>query len=381
MVVLANPGFGLYVHWPYCQSKCPYCDFNSHVTGSVDHDRWKSAFLAELARFGQETPGRQIDSIFFGGGTPSLMDPDVVAAIIDLAQQQWTFSNNIEITLEANPTSIELGKFVGFRTAGVNRVSVGIQALDDPSLKRLGRLHSSKEAVQAFDIAGKVFDRSSFDLIYARQDQSAKAWESELRQAIDMAGEHLSLYQLTIEPGTAFGARHLSGGLQGLPDEELQADMFELTNDICADAGLPAYEISNHARPGGESRHNLIYWRGGDWFGLGPGAHGRLTLGGNRYQTVAPSAPVAWLEAVENKSPRRDARERLSSAEVVQEYILMSLRIAEGANLQRINDHGHRISYQSLIDLGMVAVENGHLKLAPAGRPLLNAVLREIAIE
>ena len=288
-------GFGLYLHWPFCAAKCPYCDFNSHVAASIDQDRWAAAYLAEIGRLADETPGRVLNSIYFGGGTPSLMRADVVAAILNRAADRWTLANDVEITLEANPGSVEADRFAGYAAAGVNRVSLGVQALNDDDLRRLGRIHSADEALRALDVARATFGRVSFDLIYARQDQTLPDWQAELARALAMGPDHLSLYQLTIEPGTAFYARHQAGGLRGLPDEDLGADLYALTQEMTAAAGLPAYEVSNHAGPGGESRHNLIYWRAGDWGGLGPGAHGRLTLGGSRWATEAPLAPGAWL--------------------------------------------------------------------------------------
>jgi putative oxygen-independent coproporphyrinogen III oxidase len=290
--------FGLYVHWPFCQAKCPYCDFNSHVSSGIDHQKWSSAYISEIKRVSAETGPRILRSVFFGGGTPSLMEPATVAAILDAARAAWTCANDIEITLEANPTSIEASRFQAFRDAGINRVSVGIQALNDTDLKRLGRLHTAAEARVAFDVARSTFSRVSFDLIYARQEQTPDQWRRELREALDMAADHLSLYQLTIEPGTAFADRFAKGSLRGLPSEDAAADMFDITQEMCADVGLHAYEISNHARPGAESRHNLIYWRGGDWAGIGPGAHGRLTLNGRRWSTETELAPALWLERV-----------------------------------------------------------------------------------
>lgn len=294
-----NGGFGLYLHWPFCQSKCPYCDFNSHVAATIDQGRWQRAYLSEIRRLGAETEGRVLNSVFFGGGTPSLMEPDLVAAILETVRATWPLANDLEVTLEANPGSVEAGRFRGYRAAGVNRISMGIQALNDADLRKLGRLHTVAEARAAFDVARTTFDRVSFDLIYARQDQPLEHWRSELTEALTMAADHLSMYQLTVEDGTAFGDRFKRGKLRGLPEEELSADMYALTQDLCEAAGLPAYEVSNHARPGAESRHNLIYWRGGDYAGVGPGAHGRLTFPTGRWATEAPRAPAAWLERVE----------------------------------------------------------------------------------
>ena len=373
-------GFGLYVHWPFCQAKCPYCDFNSHVSAEVDQARWRRAYLTEIARLAAETSGRVLNSVFFGGGTPSLMDPDLVAAILDAARGAWVPANDMEVTLEANPTSVEAGRFAGYRDAGVNRLSMGIQALCDRDLRRLGRLHSVAEAQAAFDIARANFDRVSFDLIYARQDQSRTAWRAELVQALAMAADHLSLYQLTIEPGTAFGRLAEAGRLPGLPGEDLAADMYEDTQELCAAAGLPAYEVSNHARPGAASRHNLIYWRAGDYAGIGPGAHGRLTLAGMRWATETPLAPSAWLDAVETRGNGETPRQRLGPQDRAAEYLMMALRLAEGADLSRwgVLSDGKDLSHiiKELEDLDMIRQEAGHLRLTPRGRPVLNAVLR-----
>lgn len=375
-------GFALYVHWPFCASKCPYCDFNSHVAQHIDQRAWLAAYRKELARVSTETEGRVLQSIFFGGGTPSLMDPDVVEGVIDAARAGWRFANDIEITLEANPGSVERGRFRGYADAGVNRVSMGVQALNDEDLRRLGRLHSVAEARAAFDVARSCFDRVSFDLIYARQDQSREAWAAELREALSMAVDHLSLYQLTIEDGTAFGARAAAGKLRGLPSDDLSADMYLETQDICSSAGMPAYEISNHAAPGSESRHNLVYWRQGDWVGIGPGAHGRLTLNGERYATEAPRAPGAWLSAVEN-GPGELPRERIPLSEQATEYLLMSLRLAEGMDLARFERlAGRPIDADITTDLkrmGLVDAAGGRLFATAGGRPVLNAILRELA--
>ncbi len=284
-------GFGLYIHWPFCQAKCPYCDFNSHVAREIDQSRWLRAYLSEIDRYGEMLSGRVLNSVFFGGGTPSLMNPDVVAAILERVRRTWPTANDLEVTLEANPGSVEAGKFRAFSQGGVSRISMGVQALNDRDLKRLGRIHSVAEARQAFDIARETFDRVSFDLIYARQDQTLDDWHSELGEALSMAIDHLSLYQLTIEQGTAFGDRYAAGRLRGLPEDDLAADMYQATQDICNAAGLGAYEVSNHARPGSESRHNMIYWRYGDYAGIGPGAHGRITRNGQRFATEAFSSP------------------------------------------------------------------------------------------
>ncbi|OYX44638.1 MAG: coproporphyrinogen III oxidase [Rhodobacterales bacterium 32-67-9] len=375
-------GFGLYLHWPFCASKCPYCDFNSHVAAEIDQTRWRRAYLAEIERVGAETQGRILNTVFFGGGTPSLMDPDLVAAIIEQIRATWPMANDAEITLEANPGSVEAGRFEGYAEAGVNRVSMGIQALNDSDLRRLGRLHSVAEARAAFDIARNAFDRVSFDLIYARQDQTLTSWEAELREALSMAVDHLSLYQLTIEDGTAFGARQAAGGLKGLPEDDLAADMYLKTNEILSDFGMPAYEVSNHAREGAESRHNLIYWRYGDYAGIGPGAHGRLTLGGARVATEAPRAPSLWLQQVETSGHGEAPRETLTSADQANEYLLMCLRLAEGLDMARYATLAGRplseAAVSGLEEIGVVQRRGSRLAATREGRAVLNAVIREL---
>ncbi len=378
MLRLTQPGFGIYVHWPFCQAKCPYCDFNSHVAARVDQSRWRAAFASEIARHGRLMPGRVVRSIFFGGGTPSLMEPETVAATIDAIRAAWPMGNDVEITLEANPTSVEAGRFRGYRDAGVNRVSMGIQALNDADLARLGRLHSVAEARAAFDVARATFERVSFDLIYARQDQDPAAWRAELAEALAMAADHLSLYQLTIEPGTAFGERFARGGLRGLPDEDRGADLYEITQHMTAAAGLPAYEVSNHARPGAESRHNLVYWSGGTYAGIGPGAHGRLEIDGRRIATEAVSAPGDWLARV-TRGEAPDTQETLTARDVATERVMMGLRIADGVPWDALDAlPGIRAAAARLVDLGLVAPDEDRLRVTAAGRPLLNAVLREL---
>ncbi|MFN3276516.1 MAG: radical SAM family heme chaperone HemW [Paracoccus sp. (in: a-proteobacteria)] len=376
-------GFGLYVHWPFCAAKCPYCDFNSHVVARVDQKRWATALSAEIARLAAETPGRHLGSIFFGGGTPSLMEPDTVDAVITAARAGWGFTNDIEISLEANPTSVEKGRFQGFADAGVNRLSMGIQALNDADLRRLGRMHSVTEARAAFDVARDVFGRISFDLIYARQGQQRDAWRNELREALAMAADHLSLYQLTIEPGTAFGARADAGLLRDLPDDDLSADMYFDTQEICEAAGMGCYEISNHARSGAESRHNLVYWRQGDWAAVGPGAHGRLTLPTGRTATEAHRAPGAWLDAVEGQGTGELPREFIPPDEQATEYLLMGMRLTEGLDTGRYaalaGEPLDAAAIASLESLGMVRHEGDRLRATAAGRPVLNAILRELA--
>jgi oxygen-independent coproporphyrinogen-3 oxidase len=367
-------GFGLYVHWPYCQSKCPYCDFNSHVASGIDHAAFTRAYEGEIARISALTGPRRLDSIFFGGGTPSLMRPETVGAVIAAAQRAWSFANSVEITLEANPTSVEAAAFDGFRAAGVNRVSLGLQALVDDDLRALGRLHTVDEALRALDTAMTRFDRVSFDLIYARQGQSLAAWQAELSRALALGTSHLSLYQLTIEDGTAFGDRARRGLLRGLPDEDLAADLYALTQEMTEAAGLPAYEVSNHARPGEECRHNLIYWRAGDWAGVGPGAHGRLTLPGGRIATEAARAPLIWLAAP------GDTETPLTATEAAEEYLMMALRLGEGADLARFRALGGP-ALAGLADLrsdGLVTLDGNRLTATPAGRLVLNSLIRAL---
>lgn len=380
-----DPGFGVYVHWPFCAAKCPYCDFNSHVRHvPPDQDRYVAAFARELATAARRTPGRTVSSIFLGGGTPSLMEPAIVGAILDAIARLWTLAPDCEVTLEANPTSVEAERFRGFRAAGVNRVSLGVQALDDADLRSLGRMHSAEEALRAVDIARRHFQRTSFDLIYARPGQTPEGWEAELRRAIAEAAEHLSLYQLTIEPGTPFEALHRAGKL-AMPDAETGRLLYDLTQEVCAGAGLPAYEISNHARPGAECRHNLIYWRSGDFVGAGPGAHGRLTLGNGRVATSTERHPETWLALVEQQGSGIVAEEHLVQRENADEFLVMGLRLAEGIDLSR---------YEALagapLDPGRIAfleaeglvqrLGPGRLRVTALGFPVLNAVVADLAL-
>lgn len=375
-------GFGLYLHWPFCASKCPYCDFNSHVATEIDQDRWNRAYLSEIDRLGLQTQGRVLNTVFFGGGTPSLMDPKLVNAILDRIRSTWRLANDLEITLEANPGSVEAGRFRGYSEAGVNRISMGVQALNDADLRRLGRLHTVAEARSAFDVARSVFDRVNFDLIYARQDQTLTAWKAELAEALAMAIDHFSLYQLTIEDGTAFGARHAAGRLRGLPEDDLSADMYLITQEICESAGLPAYEVSNHARPGFESRHNLIYWRAGDYAGIGPGAHGRLTLDGRRLATDTPKSPLGWLEQVEKTGNGESLRDQVGPHDQAIEYLMMGLRLREGLDMDRYASLGGTAlnpeTLAQLHDIGMTETEGLRLRATRNGRAVLNAVIREL---
>lgn len=374
-------GFGLYVHWPFCAAKCPYCDFNSHVTQVIDHARWRDAYLREIETYAKLVPDRVLTSVFFGGGTPSLMEPETVADVIAAARAAWPVANDLEVTLEANPTSVEAGRFVRYANAGVNRLSLGVQALNDTDLRRLGRRHSVKEALQAYEIAKRYFGRTSFDLIYARQDQTLAAWQDELHRALDLAVDHLSLYQLSIESGTAFGDRYAAGNLRGLPEEDLAADMYAVTQEVCEAAGLEAYEVSNHAKPGAESRHNLIYWRYGDYAGIGPGAHGRLTIGGQRHATEAWRTPGKWLGSVARDSGE-SLREPLGRTDQATEYLLMGLRLRDGIDMARYERLAgvpldtERLDY--LEEIGMLSITGERLRATRSGRAVLNAVLREL---
>ena len=374
-------GFGIYLHWPFCQAKCPYCDFNSHVSREIDQNRWLRAYLAEIDRYAAEVPDRVLRSIFFGGGTPSLMEPDVVGAILERIARHWPQANDLEVTLEANPGSVEAGRFRAFRDAGVSRVSMGIQALNDRDLQRLGRIHTVNEALKAFDVARDCFERVSFDLIYARQDQDPDEWRTELKQALSLAIDHISLYQLTIEDGTAFGDRYSLGKLRGLPDDDDAAKMYEITQDITESAGFETYEVSNHARPGAESRHNTLYWKYGDYIGIGPGAHGRVTLNHQRYATEAVRMPDGWLLAAEGGNGDK-IRDGLIKDDQATEFLLMGLRLVEGVDLERFRAlAGHDVSPSTiaeLTDLGMVEVSQSTIRVTPRGRMVLNAVIESL---
>lgn len=331
---------------------------------------------------GAETQGRVLRSVFFGGGTPSLMLPETVAGILDVVRATWVLANDCEVTLEANPGSVEAGRFAGYAEAGVNRISMGFQSLEDRSLRLLGRMHTAEEALRALDIARNVFERVSFDLIYARQDQTVAQWETELGRALSFGTEHLSLYQLTIEEGTPFAKRFALGQLRGLPQEDAAADMYAVTQAMCEAAGLPAYEVSNHARPGAESRHNMIYWTAGDYVGVGPGAHGRLTLGSERFATESPRQPAAWLTAVERGSGEAP-RERLGREDQATEYLIMGLRTSAGLSMSRLARlSGQEIApgaLDNLQDMGLVSLQDDVLCTTPHGRLLLNGIIREIA--
>ncbi len=378
---MTDTPLALYIHWPFCVSKCPYCDFNSHVRDQVDQERWRAALLADLAHEAGELPGRRLGSIFFGGGTPSLMPPATVAALIEAATAHWPAENDIEITLEANPSSVEAARYADLAAAGVNRVSLGLQALDNDALAFLGRAHDVSEGLAALDTAQAAFDRVSFDLIYARPGQSLLAWEAELARALGFGTEHLSLYQLTIEPGTRFATLAAKGDLV-IPDDDAAADLFEATRAMTVAAGLPPYEVSNHARQGAESRHNLTYWRYRDYAGVGPGAHGR------RYglATVRRKKPENWLAAVDRNGHGIELSEALDPHQRTSEALVMGLRLAEGVDLARIARLG-ATTPDALLDLraverlaeeGLIVRDGDRLAVTSAGMPVLEAILRTI---
>jgi len=372
----------IYIHWPYCESKCPYCDFNSYAKRTITEDQFLASVNRELDHYAARTFGRAISTIFFGGGTPSLMPPATVTAILDRVSARWPVHEDCEITLEANPSSVEAGRFAGYRSAGVNRVSLGVQSLRDEDLRFLGRLHSAAEARRAIEIANATFERVSFDLIYARQGQSAADWRQELKEALALARGHLSLYQLTIEPGTAFFDLEARGKLR-IPESGDAADLYELTQEMCEAAGLAAYEISNHARPGEESRHNLVYWRYGDYLGIGPGAHGRLTLDGGKIATSAFRSPQAWRDAVERIGHGVEESTQLTPREQAEEMLLMGFRLSEGLSLSKIetetnltlNDCDLRQSQA----FPFLRDDAGRIAVSKEGRLLLNAVVKELA--
>ncbi len=380
----ANDAFGVYIHWPFCLSKCPYCDFNSHVRHApIDEARYVNAFAREIEAMAVRAPGRDVSSIFFGGGTPSLMQPQTIGGILDAISKHWTVSPSVEVTLEANPTSVDATRFHGYRAAGVNRVSLGVQALDDASLKMLGRLHTAREALDAVAIARSAFDRYSFDLIYARPDQTPQMWTDELTFAISEAAEHLSLYQLTIEEGTPFFGLHAAGKLK-TPDEATARILYDVTQEVCAKHGLPAYEISNHARPGAECRHNLVYWRGQEYAGIGPGAHGRLDIGGIRHALATEKRPEAWLMRVEANGHGIVTDDLLNREERADEFLLMGLRLAEGIDPQRYAAlSGRELDAARITVLreeGAITVDpSGRLRVTQAGFPLLDAVVADLA--
>jgi oxygen-independent coproporphyrinogen-3 oxidase len=377
-------GFGVYVHWPFCASKCPYCDFNSHVrAGGIDEPRFLRAFLAELRHWAVLAPDRAVGSVFFGGGTPSLMSPESVGAILEAIGASWRMRADCEVTLEANPSSVEAGRFRGYRAAGVNRVSLGVQSLDDAALRTLGRLHTVREAQAAIEVARATFGRYSFDMIYARPGQTLRAWRDELEEALRLAGRHLSLYQLTIEAETPFAALHRRGKLR-VPGAEAARELYALAQDVTGAAGLPAYEISNHAAPGEECRHNLTYWRYGEWAGIGPGAHGRVVAAGMRQATSAERQPELWLERVATHGHGVTERLPLRPAEQADEALLMGLRLSEGVDLERLaalsgmRPAGHVVD--ELVALGLVErCGASRLRASQSGRMVLNEVVLRLA--
>ena len=376
--------FGVYVHWPFCLSKCPYCDFNSHVRhAAIDEERFRRAFAREIETTAARTSGREVTSIFLGGGTPSLMQPQTVGAILDAIGKHWRIADDVEVTLEANPTSVEATRFAGYRAAGVNRVSLGVQALNDVSLRELGRLHSAREALDAVAIARKSFERYSFDLIYARPGQTPAMWADELTLAIKEAAEHLSLYQLTIEEGTPFFGLHAAGKLK-TPDEAVARMLYDVTQEVCAKHGLPAYEISNHARKGAECRHNLVYWRGEEYAGIGPGAHGRLDINGARHATATEKRPKAWLMRVEANGHGLITDDVLNCEERADEFLLMGLRLTEGIDPTRYAALSGRALDERRIavlrDEGAITVDgDGRLRVTQTGFPVLDAVVADLA--
>jgi len=381
---LHSEAFGVYVHWPFCLSKCPYCDFNSHVRHApIDEDRYARAFAREIATSAARVPHREVTSIFLGGGTPSLMRPKTVGAILDAIGSNWRVASEVEVTLEANPTSVEATRFAGYRAAGVNRVSLGVQALDDASLKTLGRLHTAREALDAVAIARRSFERYSFDLIYARPDQTPQLWGEELKRAIGEAAEHLSLYQLTIEEGTPFFGLYAAGKLR-TPNEATARALYDVTQEVCARYGLPAYEISNHAREGAECRHNLVYWRGEEYAGIGPGAHGRLDINGTRHATATEKRPEAWLMRVEANGHGVITNDVLNSVERADEFLLMGLRLVEGIDPGRYAAlAGRPLNPRRIAMLreeGAIVVDgDGRLRVTQAGFPVLDAVVADLA--
>ncbi|MCK7616225.1 radical SAM family heme chaperone HemW [Roseibium sediminicola] len=377
-------GFGIYVHWPFCAAKCPYCDFNSHVRHQpVDQARFAAAFERELSHFAEQTKGKTVQSVFLGGGTPSLMEPATVERILTAISDRWTMDEAAEISMEANPSSVEAERFRGYRAAGVNRVSLGVQSLIDTDLKLLGRLHDAGTARRAIETARKTFPRLSFDLIYARPGQTLAGWEQELGEAIALAADHLSLYQLTIEEGTPFYTLYHAGKLK-VPDPDLGAEFYELTQDVTAAAGLPAYEVSNHARPGAECRHNLVYWRYGDYVGVGPGAHGRITVGVNRLATSTERHPETWLENVERHGHAMIENMGLTEEEQGDEFLLMGLRLTEGIDLKRYERYAHRAidprRLNALLEHGMVEeLGENRIRATRDGFFVLDAVVADLA--
>jgi oxygen-independent coproporphyrinogen-3 oxidase len=381
--VTSSDAFGIYVHWPFCKAKCPYCDFNSHVRHeAVDALSFARALGTELSWFAERTPGRTVSSIFFGGGTPSLMPPEAVGHVLDTIGTLWSVSPNVETTLEANPTSIEAENFRGYRAAGVNRVSVGVQALNDDDLKALGRQHSAEEALAAFRLAAKIFPRVSFDMIYARPDQTPEQWRAELSRALGEQQGHMSLYQLTIEPGTAYFDLYERGRLHTLADDRA-ADLYDITQELTEKAGLSTYEVSNHAMPGQESEHNLLYWRYGEYAGAGPGAHSRLADGENRRALIAEKHPETWRGLVASQGHGIISDTPVVPQDQASEYLLMGMRIAEGIDMDRYAElAGREIDSSKLAgmkSMGLIKRHGQRLMATADGRKLLNAVIAELA--
>ena len=376
-----NSGFGIYLHWPYCESKCPYCDFNSYVEKNVNWYEWELSFLSQLGFYYQETGDRRVNSIFFGGGTPSLMNPKLVSNIINHISNLWGFEDTIEITLEANPSSVESRRFAEFKAAGVNRVSIGVQALHNIDLKKLGRLHSVQDALNAIEIGKDTFDRVSFDLIYARQDQKLQDWELELKKALTLEPDHLSLYQLTIEPNTTFGNLKEKGKLSGLPDETLGGDLYHLTNNLCYKFGLNPYEVSNYSRKNHESIHNKIYWNYGDYLGVGPGAHGRITTQKGRFATQNYYSPIKWQKNALNNAGE-SIRTLINGKDQADEMAMMGLRLNSGFSKERyFRLSGKKLNEKTLTFLisdNLITVENNFIKATAQGRVVLNSLILNI---
>ncbi len=377
-----NPaGFGIYIHWPFCLSKCPYCDFNSHEAAAIDHQSWRNALLTELDWYAALAHGRTVTSVFFGGGTPSLMEPATVAALLERIAQHWTIAPAVEITLEANPSTVEAQRFLDFKAAGINRLSMGVQALDNQILSFLGRRHDVAESLTAIELARKTFDRYSFDLIYARPGQTVHSWRQELDRALELCGDHLSVYQLTIEDGTAFAPRYNRGEF-ALPDESVQIDLFTVTQEVLDHAGLPAYEISNHARPGQECHHNLTYWMGGDYLGIGPGAHGRLWNAATRQHR----APDVWLERVARQGHGTQERVDLSVRERAEEMVMTGLRLTRGLHRglfkmvsgMELNAVIDGKGLAELVEGGFITADQTAIKATETGRLMLNAVTAKL---
>ena len=377
-----NGGFGIYIHWPFCAAKCPYCDFNSHVRNNIDQKQWLRSYLSEINRVSKITSSRVLDSVFFGGGTPSLIEPWVINDILNEIQKHWTTKDNFEVTLEANPGSVDAKNFKAYKSAGVNRISMGIQSLNEKDLKALGRTHTVREALSAFEIAKQNFTAVSFDLIYARQNQKLTQWEVELSQALDLGATHMSLYQLTIEQNTAFGDRYNRGLLKGLPSDDISAELYDITSDLCEDRGFSAYEVSNYAQEGSESVHNLVYWRYGDYIGIGPGAHGRLTVDGKRYATETFLSPEEWLTKVDNQGSGESFLSELSQEQQAAEMAMMGLRLNEGINFKRFeNLSGSSFSEEKLSflkSIQLIEQKKGNIIATFSGRKVLNSVLAEL---